>query len=82
MKPYEFDSRNFRKRTPVRNFCHRHHVVGRLFGALGLVLVLPMHAIAGAVLAIRDNGVDEFLILLRMVFAPWKDRNPKAKGVP
>ncbi len=84
MKPYEFDSSNFRKKAPVRNFCHRHKVAGRLFGAIGLVLVLPMHAIAGAVMAIRDNGVDEFLILLRMVFGPWRDRAtlPRSSSLP
>lgn len=51
-------------------------VTERIFGMVGLVLVLPTHAIAGAVMAIRDNGLEEFRLLVRMTFAPWNDRNP------
>ena len=75
LKSYEYDSRNFRRNMPVRVFFHRHQIAGRIFAMAGLVLVLPIHAIAGAVMAIKDNGVDEFRMLMRMSFAPWKDRN-------
>ena len=78
MKPFEFDSRNFSRHQPVRVFFHRHQLAGRIFALVGLVLVIPTHAIAGAAEQIRQNGVDEFEMLLRMAFARWKDRNPQA----
>lgn len=76
MKPYEYDSRNFRRNMPVRAFFHRNRIAGRLFAITGLAMVLPIHAIAGAVKAIADDGLDEFRTLLRMAFAGWNDRNP------
>lgn len=78
MKPFEFDSRNFPRRMTFRRWVHEHQVAGRIFALVGLVLVIPTHAIAGAVHQILEDGIDEFRTLLRMAFAPWKDRNPSA----
>ena len=78
MKAFEFDSRCFPKRMTFRRWVHEHPVAGRIFAVVGLALVIPTHAIAGAVQQIRDGGMNEFQILLRMAFATWKDRNPKS----
>lgn len=78
MKRFEFDSRHFPKRMTFRRWAHEHQVAGRIFAVVGLVLVIPTHAIAGAIAQIRDDGFDEAQILLRMAFAGWRDRNPKS----
>lgn len=78
MKPFEFDSRNFPRRMTFRRWVHEHPVAGRIFAVVGLVLVIPTHAIAGAIQQIRGDGMDELNTLLRMAFATWKDRNPKS----
>lgn len=80
MKPFEFDSRNFSRRSPVRSWFHKHQIAGRVFAIVGILLVFPTHGIAGAIKQAMDDGVDEFLLLARMAFGPWKDRNPKTRA--
>ena len=77
MKKFEFDSRRFPKRMTFRRWIHEHQVAGRIFAVAGLVLVIPTHAIAGAIAQIQDDGFSEAQVLFRMAFAGWRDRNQK-----
>ena len=82
MNPFEYDSRHFPRRMTFRRWVHEHRCAGRIFALVGLVLVIPTHAIAGAVEQIRDGGLDEFRLLLRMAFSNWKDRAQAGKPTP
>lgn len=79
MKPYIYDSRLIRAKT-VEWVFHRHQLAGRAFAVLGLVCVLPIHASAGVIKGVMDDGLCEIRHLLPVAFGRWVDRAQPKQG--
>lgn len=79
MKPYIYDSRFIRPNTVTRAL-HRHQLAGRAVAVLGLVCVLPIHVIAGAIKSVVDDGLCEIRYLLSVAFGRWIDRAKPKQG--